>query len=260
MKIGPKICAIHAFVLLLVAPILIQITYADESEPHFVQLQEYKPIYFITGTPDTKVQFSFKGQLVREIPFYFAYTQLLMWDLFKKGAPISDVNFNPELFYRVYTSEVSNQWLDFGIFEHESNGHGANPQERSWNRASLTYHSGETLGEKSRVLWSFKAWLPFTLNSNNSDLSRYRGIWELQMTLVNLLGPFFEANELSLRLYPGGPWLSNPIAGGQELTLKTKINFKPFLPFFVMQIFHGYGENLLNYNDERTAFRVGIGF
>jgi len=233
---------------------------ADEAEPHFVLLQEYKPIYFIMGTPDTKVQFSFKGQLIREFPFYFAYTQLVMWELVNTGAPILDVNFNPELFYRVQMSESDGRWLDLGLFEHESNGHGTSPQERSWDRVSLTYHSTVDLGEKARLLWSLKAWIPFKLNSNNSDLIRYRGIWELQMTLLNFLGPFFETNELSLRLYPGGASLTNPLEGGQELTLKTKVNYRPFLPSLVLQFFHGYGENLLNYKDERLALRAGIGF
>ncbi len=239
-------------------PSLSPFSQAPDS-PALVQLQQFKPIYFLMGTPDTKVQFSFKGQLVRTVPFYFAYTQLMMWDLFKSGAPIRDVNFNPELFYRLYLENhlksIGVQLIDLGLFEHESNGKGGTSAERSWNRTSITLKSGTNY-----FRWSFKIWYPYAFNPNSQNLPQYRGIWELNLSLLRFLGPFFETHELAFRLYPGGVTFNNPFLGGQEVTLTAQLALKPLMTSLVIQIFHGYGENLLNENDERFALRVGIGF
>ena len=63
-------------------------------------LTAYKPVYFITGYPNTKVQISFKYQLFDNLDLYFGYSQLAFWELLtKKSSPFGDINFNPELFY-----------------------------------------------------------------------------------------------------------------------------------------------------------------
>ncbi len=75
----------------------------DDREP-IPFLERYKPSYFLLGHPITKVQVSFRVQLVRDLPVHFGYTQLMMWDLFKSSAPFRDLNYNPDLFYRLALS------------------------------------------------------------------------------------------------------------------------------------------------------------
>lgn len=232
---------------------------APVAEPELVRLQQYKPIYAIAGRPDTKIQLSFKVQIMKELGLYFGYTQLMLWDVLKPSAPIRDINYNPDLFYRILFEKNSPQWIDVGLFEHESNGRDGTAS-RSWNRASLRYHSATHLDETTQVIWSLKAWMPYGYNDSNVDILRYRGLWEFTCSLNDFLGPFFGPNELSLRFYPGGTYYTNPLKGGQELTLRAKTNYRSLAPSVVFQVFHGYGENMLDYREDRFGLRAGFGF
>lgn len=232
---------------------------AEESEPRLLQLYQYKPIYFIMGRPDTKIQLSFKVPLIRDIPVYFGYTQLMMWELFIPSPYFSDLNYDPEVFYRLPVQGERDKWLDLSPFEHESNGMGG-MRERSWNRVYLRYHTCTRLGAKTTLLWNFKAWVPIYYNPNNRDLAQYRGIWEIEVDLSRFLGPFFGDNDLIFRFYPGGTSLTNPLRGGQELTFRARKAGTGFLPLLVAQVFHGYGEDLLRYNQNILGIRAGIGF
>src|SRR5271156_48142 len=106
---------------------------ADEGEPKLLQLYQYKPIYFLMGNPYTKIELSFKTQIVSNVPIYFGYTQLMLWDLFIPSPYFYDLNYNPLVWYRFNINESSQQLVDFIPFEHESNGKGGT-LERSWNR------------------------------------------------------------------------------------------------------------------------------
>jgi outer membrane phospholipase A len=47
----------------------------------------------------------------------------MFWHLDQHSRPIYDVNYNPEFFYRYLLSDSTFfKTLDFGLFEHESNG------------------------------------------------------------------------------------------------------------------------------------------
>ncbi len=211
------------------------------------------------GHPDTKIQLSFKVKLVEATPIYFGYTQLMFWELFRASPYFSDLNYNPEVFFRWTLQDAPEQWIDFSPIEHESNGQGG-VNERSWNRAYVRYHAQSHLTGRENVYWSAKAWVPFIINPNNSDIAKYRGIWELNISLSDFLGSYFDEDDLTLRLYPGGAIYINPALGGQELTFRAKARDRKLLPLFVFQVFHGYAENLLNYNESRLGLRAGLGF
>jgi phospholipase A1 len=234
------------------------LAYLDETRPETVLISPYKPTYFLIGTPDTKIQLSFKGQLVEAIPIYLGYTQLMFWDLFETSAPFQDLNYNPEIFYRVKGFENPLTWLDIGIFEHESNGKSGG-DSRSWNRLYLLYNTGWSLRGNLKMTASARAWAPYAL-SDNSDITHYRGLAEFTVTLSGFLGSSFDRDDLLLRFYFGGDSYLNPLKGGQELTFRAKSKARKFLPLFTAQLFHGYGESLLDYQENRTGLRVGIGF
>lgn len=232
---------------------------AEEDGRPLVHLESYKPLYFIMGRPDTKIELSFKVKMIEGRGIYLGYTQLMMWELFHSSPFFSDLNYNPEFFYRLHIAGDPRRWLDLGGFEHESNGKGGG-DERSWNRTYLRYHGENDLGRQVRLFWSLQAWVPYTYNSENTDIAQYRGVWEANVTVADFPIAWLGRNDLTLRLYPGGKSCSDPRRGGQELTLRAQVKGARFLHSLVFQVFHGYGENLLDYRDSHWAVRAGIGF
>jgi outer membrane phospholipase A len=95
----------------------------------------------------------------------------------------------------------------------------------------------------------------------NPDLLYYRGLYEVEFTCANFLGEAFTRSDLTLRVYSGGPSHLDPFAGGQELTLRFTRRMHPqIVPLWTLQVFNGYGEDLLYYNQRRTVFRGGLSF
>jgi outer membrane phospholipase A len=256
-----KKTAVLSLLLVLVSLVLLfaSESQAFEGEPELLHLYQYKPIYFLMGNPYTKIEFSFKTQLVENVPVYFGYTQLMFWNLFIPSPYFQDISYNPLFFYRIPFGQNADQWVDLIPIEHESNGLGG-LNERSWNRVGAAYNVSHPVLDKARLYLNVKAWIPVSENNNNTDIAQYRGVWEIDTTLSQFTGPFFDFDDLTFRLYPGGESLTNPLHGGQELTLRLKARYRKFLPLFVAQIFHGYGESLIQYQEERWGFRAGIGF
>lgn len=224
-----------------------------------VYVQSYKPTYFIAGYPGAKIQLSFKAELLKSSGFYLAYSQLMIWDIYKTSAPFKDLNYNPELFYRITLDDKDRVGWDFGIYEHESNGRDGSAS-RSWDRIYVRYRDVYSINHDYHLLWNAKLWFPFNMDESNKNLPEYRGIWEINLSLTNIFGETFDESDLILRLYPGGKLYINPIAGGQELTLRMKRKVRKLLLPVVVQFFHGYGEYLLEYNNDHVGLRVGFGF
>lgn len=245
-------------------------SWADEAETELVRLYQYKPMYFLLGEPQTKAQVSLKAEIIRDASFYLGYTQLVFWDLFKESRPFRDLNYNPEGFYRWWILKsaagipaenrpaVSSRWVDVGIIEHESNGK-AGPDSRSWNRHYLRYHETRKVGVRANLSWSFKLWYGQGYDPGMEDFQRFRGIYEITATLADFLGPYFERNDLSLRLYPGGKSTVNLLDGGREITLRLKGKHRSFLASTVFQFFQGRAENMLDYKKNVVGVRVGLG-
>ncbi|MGZ3671259.1 MAG: phospholipase A [Bdellovibrionota bacterium] len=250
----------RALMLLALLALLPQIAvaYVDEGTPPVVKLSAYKPSYTVVGKNDGKIQLSFKARPASAFALYFGYTQLMMWDIYKSSAPMRDVNFNPEVFYRFTLGDKEElRWIDFGPFEHESNGFdGAN--SRSWNRTYLRYSDTLFTDGPRKLQWSVKLWVPYSCEGG--FCTRYRGVGEGTASIDNLFGTAIGENDLTLRFYPGGPSALNLAKGGQELTFRLRPVRRAFMPLFVVQFFHGYGENLLDQAREGLALRGGIGF
>ena len=205
----------------------------------------------MVGNLDTKAQFSLKVQPLDDVPLYFAYSQLLMWELFHDSAPIRDINYNPEIFYRWTWDSGQRRFLDASPYEHESNGR-SSLESRSWNRAYLRWTS-----RTQKIEWSLKVWVAYA--EETGTLSGDRGRWEVNASRSDLFGEHWARSDLLIRVYPGGTFGLNPLRGGQEITLRVKVKEPHVLPLWVLQLFHGTGENLLNSNQEHTALRVGVG-
>ncbi|RZA07279.1 MAG: hypothetical protein EOP11_08175 [Proteobacteria bacterium] len=259
-----KILFLLLAVAALAAPTLAQ-AYSNETSQAAVRLLGYRPSYALLGRPEQKLQLSLKAKVLDGADFYVAYTQIMFWDLFKrKSAPFTDVNYNPEAFYRFKLGTAGDleevRWIDVG-YEHESNGRDR-ADSRSWDRVYVLFSAESLIGKKDmRLQWSAKAWVPLDRDNTNRDILRYRGLYELNATLIDPFGPFFDRNDLTLRIYAGGKSALDPTKGGQELTFRfNKWPERKALPMIVLQAFNGYGEGLAFYNQKRVGLRAGFGF
>ena len=232
---------------------------AQENWSHGVPFEAYKPNYFLTGQPQTKIQGSLKIPLIRDQNLYFGYTQLIMWQMVRRDPYISDINYNPDIFYRIPIKDKKTQWLDLGPLEHESNGRGG-AEEVSWNRSYVRYHYERPVGARITIRAEVKAWVPYSRNANNLDLTEYRGLWEGNVILSDSPPDSAVVEDLIFRFYAGGPSGADPTRGGQELTLRIKSSKRKYVQVIVLQVFHGFAESLLDYRHSRWAWRAGIGF
>lgn len=239
----------------------------------------YEPVYFIWGpeSPSAKFQFSFRYRLfdpesdwtrnTRLHPltnFYFAYTQLSLWDLSKPSAPFLDTNYRPELFYAQRLWGGSNAWfsrptddprdwwsidLQSG-FMHESNGRdGLN--SRSLNEVYFKPSLRVGYPEAINFTLSPRAWFYVADLSDNPDIDDYRGNVELSARLA--WGRYL--------------CLSSLLRGGNEFQHLTSLTDFSFTPWpkktgltwrFHVQYFNGYGESLLFYRTRTDMLRFGL--
>lgn len=231
---------------------------AQENWTQVTPFEAYKPDYFMMGQPNTKIQLSFKMPLVQHQNLYFGYSQLMFWELWRPDPFFADIDYNPDLFYRVDLGKTEDRWLDVGLFEHESNGKGGT-LERSWNRSYLRYHDEWSLGGRAKLRGEVKAWVPYSFNDWNRNLPNYRGLWEINVMASDFKGNYV-VEDLMFRFYGGGPSNVDPAHGGQELTFRIKSANRDYLPVVMMQVFHGFGESLADYRHSYWAYRAGIGF
>jgi len=187
-------------------------------------------------------------------PFYVAYTQISFWQAYNTAAssPFRDTNYNPEIFYRLRERPLAGG--SFGAdagFEHESNGQRV-PLSRSWNLLYLA------------PSWHDEAWLVYVKlrwrvpeddketpdsaeGDDNPDITDYLGYSDIHLEYRLPRG---HLAHFTMRGYIGTGKgnvslnYSIPMAGEEDA-------------FFVLRLFSGYGESLLDY--DRYVNRVGIG-
>lgn len=141
------------------------------------------------------------------------------------------------------------------MYEHESNG-SADTKSRSWDRTGIRYQTENKSENESVLNGSIKTWVAYNFDSENRDIQRYRGRYELEVNLSNIFRQKFDIN---LRVFSGGSSWLNPILGGQELTINRNDVKSIIVTKFIAQIYNGYSENMLDYNKKILIFRFGIG-
>ena len=185
---------------------------------------------------------------------YFGYTQRSYWQLYNKAesSPFRETNYNPELFYRITPKNLG--WGGWGMdlgYDHESNGR-SQPESRSWNRLFMAAY--RPVGKE---LFYAKAWwrLPEKAKrsaddprgDDNPDIDDYYGYGELHYQRQ------FDAGKQLLHLMMRG----NPSTGRGAVSINWSLPSKGNYAFWGVQIWHGYGESLIDYDRETT--RIGIG-
>lgn len=220
-------------------------------------LLRHNPFYFAYGNPISKLQLSFRTKLIRPIPLYFAYTQLMFWALQQNSKPFRDLTYNPELFYRqslVHTLPVS---VDFG-WMHNSNGKDGDAS-RSYNSIYLRMNS-EAEYERWIVRAALTAAYLHAFDDTNRDIQNYIGPLTLKVAFIQLWEAWIDKSEFDLQATPGGKFAQDFGHGGYQVSWSFRLGKLDLVPSFYVQYYTGYAESLLNYSQYVHAFRAGVIF
>jgi phospholipase A1 len=205
---------------------------------------------------EVKFQISFRFMLWEElfkkdIDFYFAYTQLALWQLYNKdiSSPFRDTNYEPELFLW-----FDKDWKIFGFkntvnllgFVHQSNGR-SEPLSRSWNRVYASF-----VFERGNLAFGLIPWIRIQEDAdvdNNPDIDDYLGNFELRSAYK------WDKQTFSLMWRNNLDFSSNrgAVELGWSFPLPSTNRIKGYL-----QYFNGYGQSLLDYNHSFAT--LGAGF
>ncbi|MEC3908110.1 phospholipase A [Tamlana sp. 2201CG12-4] len=202
-------------------------------------------------------QLSFKTRVLRinknkkqKIDLWVAYTQLSKWQLYNGliSRPFRETNYEPEALivfpvdYKIFGLE--GVYLAGG-YNHQSNGR-SNPYSRSWNR--IMFQAGWQAKNWSIVLNPWIRIQEDSIEDNNPDIENYIGRAELLTA--------FSKNKHNVSLaFRHSLNTGNNNRGSLRLHYGFQIVDNLHLH---LQVFHGYGENLIDYNHKQTTF--GLGF
>lgn len=234
-------------------------------------LSVYEPIYFLLSPSpfDAKFQFSFKYHLftggegfAKRWPIlsglYFAYTQTSFWDLGAPSKPFTDSSFRPELFYRHHLTNLGHSFRDadldlqLGIF-HESNGK-SGEDSRSLNAVYVKPTVTIPLKHHLVLTLAVQAWQYVGSLSDNPNIGDYRGHASLFASIGNPEG-FMLSSELRGGITSG--------KGNVRVDASYPLNALSFSNldlYLYVQLYSGYGEDLLDYDKKDTQVRIGFGF
>lgn len=207
---------------------------------------------------EAKFQISLKVPVATKVlkfyDIYFAYTQTNFFQVYndKQSRPFRETNYMPEIYA---TRSVDWQFgpfdseqLAFG-YVHQSNGKDI-PSSRSWDRLFLHY-----VARTGNTYWQLKPWwripekqkygIDNPKRDDNPDIEKYLGNFELIITK-----PY--GNQVVELMLRNNLRRKNKGAVQVDYTFPLKGRFKG-----IVQLFSGYGDSLINYNDYEN--RVGLG-
>ena len=213
------------------------------------------------GYEDTEVkfQFSFKTRLLKTMigkrsvfDMYLGYTQSSNYQLFSENVsrPMREVNYEPEIIMvlplRYRLGNMRGSYVSASI-NHQSNGQRGN-LSRSWDR--LIFETGI---ENDHWTFILRPWLRIRYTSaadQNPDIEKFLGRGELIVAYRHGPHRLFAENRLSIT-----PGLENRGSIRAGYSYRVAAGFKLHL-----QTFHGYGENLIDYNIFQTTYGIGVTF
>jgi phospholipase A1 len=215
----------------------------------------YQPSYFIFGKENLKLQFSGKYRVAKSYNLYLAYTQTMFWNIYDTSAPFDDINYNPEIFYRLVEDDSNFiKSIDFGTL-HTSNGEDE-LKSRSMNRIFLKTNFISNVGRHA-VLGDFKLQHIYSKSDENKDIVNHYGYWELKLTVTHVLVHGTQRLDIEYRFFAGKK-IVNFGQGGRELGLIYRLGSENFNPAFYLQYYSGYAESLLHYDQKVSQVRAGL--
>ena len=225
----------------------------------------YKENYFLPISYDSKKredrkQNEAKFQLSIKKPFSynffglnetinFGYTQTSWWQIYANSAPFRETNYQPEIFMVIpHPSEENSTIKGYKVgFIHESNGQGGN-KSRSWNRLYL-----ETYLQLGNLFITPQVWYRIPEkdeDDNNPDIDDYLGYGDLKF--------FYAYKDHTFNLL-----LRNNLKFNDENKGFAELNWTFPFPntkdtFGFVQVSNGYGDSLIDYDQEISRFSFGI--
>ncbi|WP_300536119.1 phospholipase A [Sphingosinicella sp.] len=235
------------------------------------RFETYQPMYALVGAnpSDAKLQLSFRyrlfGQKPREFStgdgsrewragLYFGYTQRMFWDLSQESIPMYDITFSPELFVRAVSpgsTSVGSPMLGIqaGV-RHQSNGEDG-ADSRSFNTLYVEPSVGFGLGNGWTLTAAPRIWAYVGSKEGNERIARYRGYTGLTLDLKQTDGLGIRAD------------IQGNIEGGRgsaEVDVSYSLRQWTGLNLYLYsQLYTGYGEALIDYDERSTRLRFGIG-
>lgn len=215
----------------------------------------YQPSYFVFGKDDLKMQFSAKYRVAKNYDLYLGYTQVMLWKVYDQSAPFEDINYNPEVFYRLVEGDTKFiRSIDFG-YHHTSNGE-EGEKSRSIDRLFLKTNIATNFG-RNNVLGEFTLQNIYSKAAANKDIVDHMGFWELKLIVTHVLVHDTQRIDVLYRFFAGKS-VVNVGKGGRELGLIYRLGSENFNPAFYLQYYSGYAETLLHYNQKISQVRVGL--
>jgi len=225
-----------------------ELPHSENNSPEYIVPQEIN-----YDNIELKFQLSFKTKVLQNLlwnhaDLWIAYTQKSFWQIYnpKLSRPFREINYEPEV---ILNFPVNFKFFGFktrmvGIaFNHLSNGK-SDPFSRSLNRFIL--HAGF---ERKNWTVYLRSWYGMSdYGEDNPDISDYMGRGDLNIIYEKNGNVFSFIGAYNLNLN------SNP-RGSSEFSWSYPIknNLKGFL-----QISHGYGESLIDYNHLQTTVGIGV--
>jgi outer membrane phospholipase A len=224
----------------------------------------YRPIYYgfsayhndHNSTGESKYQFSFKYELFGESSWYLAYTQKTIWSTQANSAPMKETNYRPEIFYGLQTDSEGMPYVQFGLYNHESNG------EPEGTSLQWETHYVEPIFKFDAYTIRLTLWIPFLFKSEDKvtggrgELFDYYGNGEIEIRYDQenlghheLLYREGKDNGVYALRYQFHMDLSDYVKSLDENGWNTTL---------LLQAFHGYGETLATYNVRTTRLLLGI--
>jgi phospholipase A1 len=247
---------------LLLLALLASASSSVRAEPTPSPFTMYRSNYFLTGYrvpagaaahPDVKFQISVRYELLSDAPARYrlllAYTQKSFWNIYDASGPFRESNYNPEVFLQAHPRAQPLPYFRFGL-AHESNGLGG-ASSRSWDRAFV-----ETRFDAGAFSLLPMLWWPFRL-AENPEILRSFGFGKLAARFRLDDNVRVEAaGHLGSRLDRGSIVVALDVASW--LRLFGMNEQKWFTPHIYVQLWHGYGESLIDYDVSSTAARLGL--
>jgi len=204
---------------------------------------------------EAQFQISIKTPLVAEIfnkniSLFAGYTNRSFWQVYNSdiSRPFRETNHEPELWLqsvsRIDIMGFNNRVNILGI-SHQSNGRSAD-LSRSWNRIYTHFAF-----EKESFVFTLKLWSRFDenpLTDDNPDITDYMGHGEFHV--------LYKKNNNTFSLMSRNNIESGFDRGATELSWSFSIGHRKDMRGYI-QIFSGYGESLIDYN--QSVNRIGFG-
>lgn len=191
---------------------------------------------------------------------FLGYTNQAFWQVYNRdiSAPFRDTNHQPELIL-----SFTNDWeifgfrnvLNEGIINHQSNGQ-SGELSRSWNRIMFN-----TVFEKDNFVFAFTPWYRIPEDEqdypgdprgdDNPDIEKFMGNFELNAAYKRRQNIFNMMLRNNLR---------SDNKGAIELGWSFPVSQRSQTIRGYVKYFNGYGQSLIDYNDQAQAIALGFIF